>query len=51
MTPDGYVFILGLRVTGIRNWNTGSVEGVLGSIGSRVLVIGMAGARRRQAYP
>jgi adenylate kinase family enzyme len=44
MTPDGYVFILGLRVTGIRNWNTGSVEGVLGSIGSRVLVIGMAGA-------
>jgi len=33
-----------VRVTGIRNWNTGAVEGVLGSIGSRVLVIGMAGA-------
>ena len=43
MTPDAF----GVHwrcVTGIRNWDTGAVEGVVGSIGCRVLVIGMAGA-------
>ncbi len=33
----------GCLVTG-QNWDTGAVEGVVGSIGCRILVIGMAGA-------
>ena len=33
-----------MRSDGYRNWDTGAVEGVVGSIGCRVLVIGMAGA-------
>lgn len=31
-------------VVDVRNWNTGAVERVVGSIGSRILVIGTAGA-------
>jgi adenylate kinase family enzyme len=33
-----------MRSDGYPNWDTGAVEGVVGSIGCRVLVIGMAGA-------